>query len=653
MNTGAALPRHALWWLIGCQFYVILPHLTRVPLWVLAIYLGAALWRLQMHRERVLMPPRWLRLLLGLAAGGAVIASYQTLIGLDPMVALLLVASALKLIESVRAKDGYVLVSLGFFIMTTQFLYNQELPVALYSVVGTLLLVVSLIALNQRPSASISRREPLLALRMLGLAIPMMIVLFLLFPRIAPLWSVPSKNTQATTGMSGVLRPGDVTRLGRSAEVAFRVQFEDQIPPQRELYWRGMVLNQFADGAWRTLGWSDHPATERKLDKPIAVGDSLKYRIIIEPTMSHWLYAMPYAQSPTAGVFEAWDFRLAVRKPLESTFAYDVVTWPESSLQPELSPWRRETELALPGNLNPLTREWVERQVNAVGNGPELIARVLSYFREQPFYYTLQPPKIDDDDFVDQFIFQSLRGFCEHYAYSFVVMMRMAGIPARIIGGYQGGELNTLNNTLIVRQFDAHAWAEVWLDDQGWVRVDPTAAVAPERVEQGLEEALRGQEGFLADSLLSAYRFRGVSMVNWLRLRYDAAAWQWQSFIVGFNGDEQVELLESWFGEIKVSWFVAVLLGSWAVVLAPLIWWMNRSRSSSERLPVEEQFAALCRALARRGIERAVGESAISLLVRAESELPAGDPQLITLRRLIVELYTPINSSVERPHKPQ
>ena len=244
MNTDAALPRRALWWLIGCQFYVILPHLTRVPLWVLAIYLGAALWRLQMHRERALMPPRWLRLLLGLAAGGAVIASYQTLIGLDPMVALLLMASALKLIESVRAKDGYVLVSLGFFIMTTQFLYNQELPVALYSVVGTLLLVVSLIALNQRPSGSISRREPLLALRMLGLAIPMMIVLFLLFPRIAPLWSVPSKNTQATTGMSDVLRPGDVTRLGRSAEVAFRVQFEDQIPPQRELYWRGMVLDR-------------------------------------------------------------------------------------------------------------------------------------------------------------------------------------------------------------------------------------------------------------------------------------------------------------------------------------------------------------------------------------------------------------------------
>lgn len=640
MNTDAALPRRALWWLIGCQFYVILPHLTRVPLWVLAIYLGAALWRLQMHRERGLMPPRWLRLLLGLAAGGAVIASYQTLIGLDPMVALLLVASALKLIESVRAKDGYVLVSLGFFIMTTQFLYNQELPVALYSVVGTLLLVVSLIALNQRPSGSISRREPLLALRMLGLAIPMMIVLFLLFPRIAPLWSVPSKNTQATTGMSDVLRPGDVTRLGRSAEVAFRVQFEDQIPPQRELYWRGMVLNQFADGAWRTLGWSDHPATERKLDKPIAVGESLKYRIIIEPTMQHWLYAMPYAQSPTAGVFEAWDFRLAVRKPLESTFAYDVVTWPESSLQPELSPWRRETELALPSNLNPLTREWVERQVNAVGNGPELIARVLSYFREQPFYYTLQPPKIDDDDFVDEFIFQSLRGFCEHYAYSFVVMMRMAGIPARIIGGYQGGELNTLNNTLIVRQFDAHAWVEVWLEDRGWVRVDPTAAVAPERVEQGLEEALKGQEGFLADSLLSAYRFRSVTMVNWLRLRYDAAAWQWQSFIVGFNSDEQIDLLESWFGEIKVSWFVAVLLGSWVVVLAPLIWWMNRSRSSSERLPVEQQFAELCRALARRGIERAVGESAISLLVRAESELPAGDPQLVTLRRLADELYT-------------
>ena len=273
--TSLPLPRQALWWLIGCQLYVTVPHLSRVPLWILGVYAGAALWRLQMHRERADMPHKLLRLVLGFGLGGGVIVSYQTFVGLDPMVALLLVASALKGVESVRIKDGYVLVSLGLFIMTTQFLYDQQLPTMLYSVIGTLLLVMSLIAINQRPGASLSRREYLLALRMLGLAIPMMAVLFVLFPRIGPLWSVPSKTQQGTTGMSDVLRPGDVTRLGRSAEVAFRVQFDGPIPPNRELYWRGMVLNQFDNRAWRTLDWNDHPVTERQLERPTLQGDTL------------------------------------------------------------------------------------------------------------------------------------------------------------------------------------------------------------------------------------------------------------------------------------------------------------------------------------------------------------------------------------------
>ena len=645
--TSSLLPRQALWWLIGSQLYVALPHFSRVPLWILAVYAGAALWRLQMYRHRADMPHKLVRLMLGLGLGGSVIVSYQTFVGLDPMVALLLVASALKGVESVRVKDGYVLVSLGLFIMTTQFLYDQQLPTMLYGVIGTLLLVISLIAINQRPGASLGRRECFLALRMLGLAMPMMVVLFVLFPRIDPLWSVPSKTQQGTTGMSDVLRPGDVTRLGRSSEVAFRVQFDGSIPPNRELYWRGMVLNQFDNRAWRTLEWKDHPAIERQLERPTLEGDSLHYHVIMEPSMQNWLYALPYAESDSRGVFETWDFRLAVAKPLESTFSYKVVSQQPTALQPVLSQWRRETELAFPPGLNPRTRAWVAEQLAAVEGVDDFILRVLRYFREQPFFYTLEPPAISDDDFVDQFIFNSRRGFCEHYAYSFVVIMRMAGIPSRIVGGYQGGEVNDVNNTLVVRQFDAHAWTEIWLENRGWVRVDPTAAVSPARIELGLESALAEEERFLTDSLLSAYRFRNVSIINWLRLRYDAAAWRWQSFIVGFDSGEQINLLKLWFGEIKVGWFVAALLGSWIVILGPLTWWMTRSRRSSDRLPTEKAFAALCRILARRGIDRQIGETPLHFLTRVEAQLAANDPLVIELEKLAVRLYAPVSGSIE------
>ena len=259
-----------------------------------------------------------------------------------------------------------------------------------------------------------------------------------------------------------------------------------------KLYWRGMVLNQFDNRAWRTLEWKDHPAIERQLERPTLEGDSLHYHVIMEPSMQNWLYALPYAESDSRGVFETWDFRLAVAKPLESTFSYKVVSQQPTALQPVLSQWRRETELAFPPGLNPRTRAWVAEQLAAVEGVDDFILRVLRYFREQPFFYTLEPPAISDDDFVDQFIFNSRRGFCEHYAYSFVVIMRMAGIPSRIVGGYQGGEVNDVNNTLVVRQFDAHAWTEIWLENRGWVRVDPTAAVSPARIELGLESALAG-----------------------------------------------------------------------------------------------------------------------------------------------------------------
>ena len=327
MISGEQLPRRSLLWLIVCQIAVMLPHIQRIPLWVVAVYLAAAIWRLQMFRQRAEMPGKWLRLLLGLSGATLLFMSYGTFIGLEPMVALLLVAAALKLLEAIRERDGYLLVFLGFFICVTHFIFTQTLPATLYSLVCTGLLVTALIALNQSPGVGLSNHEPLLALKMLALAVPMMVVLFFLFPRIGPIWSVPSKSGQSITGMSDFLRPGAVTKLGRSAEIAFRAGFVGVIPENSALYWRGLVMSQFEQGAWRTLQWHEMPEVERKPIPPRVLAEPMRYRVVMEPTQQRWLYGMAYAESPTAGVYEATDYRLGVINPIEFQFGYEVSSW--------------------------------------------------------------------------------------------------------------------------------------------------------------------------------------------------------------------------------------------------------------------------------------------------------------------------------------
>ncbi len=360
----------------------------------------------------------------------------------------------------------------------------------------------------------------------------------------------------------------------------------------------------------------------------------------MDATQQRWLYGLSYAESETPGVIEAWDYRLGVINPLETQFGYDVMSWTGTPLQPELSPWRREVESEFPVDLNPRARAWITDLRARFSDDRQLVVAILNHFRSEPFFYTLEPPGISERDFVDRFLFDTRAGFCEHYAYSLVALARMAGIPARIVAGYQGGEVNPLNNTVVVRQFDAHAWAEVWFQGEGWVRVDPTAAVAPERVQLGLEAALASEEGFLADSPISAYRWRGISAINWLRLRYDAMAFRWQSFVVGFDSASQIDLLRDWFGEIRVSWFVAVLLGSWALVLIPLTLWLNRQRTANPYLPEEERFLAVSARLKSLGLERGFGESPLLLLAETRARLPADHPLRRDLEAAVAALYS-------------
>lgn len=621
MKFAQQVPRNALVWIILSQFVLVAPHLGRLPVWVLAVYVSCAVWRFQVYRGQWSLPGRWVKLLLILVGCAGIYLSYGSLLGLEPTVALLLTAFALKLLELVRRQDAYVVLFLGYFICITEFLFSQDLLVVLYSLLAVLLVTTALVALHQPGENRLRLRSLRTAGVMLAQAFPLMLVLFFLFPRIGPLWTVPLKSHAAKTGVSDFMSPGDISRLSQSDEVAFRVQFDGEIPPRSQLYWRGLVFSRLEGDTWSSLQYYDVPSSERRPPGISPPGDPLRYTVLMRPTQQNWLYGLHYAESRQGGVMQAPDFRLFRPVEIEDQYRYRARSWLGFTVEPELSDWRRRTELKLPPERNPRTRALALQMREEAASDARFVDAVLDMFNQQPYVYTLQPPLLGPNG-MDDFLFRTRRGFCEHYAHAFTVMMRAAGVPARVVAGYQGGEVNPVNRTVIVHQFDAHAWTEVWLPGEGWRRVDPTAAVSPARVEQGLEQAVAEEGSFLSESPLSPLRYRGINWVNSLRLQYDALTYRWQSWIVGFDGDQQLQLLQDWFGRLDARKFLLLLFGSWALVLLPVALWLLWRRPRQALSQVDRAYLACCERLARCGVPRQEGEAPGVYARRAADALP-------------------------------
>ena len=638
MKPDQQISRNALVWIIISMFTLVAPHAGRIPVWVLAVYIFAAIWRIMVFQGRWSFPGRWVKAGLIVSGFAGIYFSYGSLLGLEPTIALLLTAFALKLMELNQRKDGYVLLFLAYFICITEFLFSQELPVVVYSMLNVTLVTTALIAMHRPGEHQFNRKSIRLAAVMLLQALPLMVVLFFLFPRIGPLWSVPLKSHTAKTGVSDFMKPGDISRLGKSDEVAFRVQFEGEIPPQSELYWRGLVMSKLEDGAWRSLRYYDLPPDQRR-PRPVQTdGHPLLYQVILEPTQQHWLYSLRYASSPSPGVLASADYVLFSPAELEDERLYKVQTWPGAILEPTLSDWRRELELSLPSTENPRTLA-LARQLRAEAEDPQAyVDMVLARFTREPFTYSLNPRLLPAENATDAFMFETLTGFCEHYAAAFVLMMRAAGVPARVVAGYQGGEVNPVNRTVLVHQFDAHAWAEVWLEGRGWVRVDPTAAVSPERIEWGLERALAMEGSFLRESPLSLIRYRSVAWVNTLRLRYDALTYRWQLWVIGFDRDQQFQLLNRVFDGISVRKFVLALIGTWILVLVPIAFSLLRGRSRPAESEIQRCYLLFCDKLARAGVIRAPGETPDQFSARAVRSLRSSSGQIERITRLYGEL---------------
>lgn len=634
MTPAWQIHRNALVWLLTAFTAGIIVHADHLPIWVFIAALLAIVWQIQRYRGSWPAPGRIVKYgLLALCLAGLIL-EYGKPVGLEPMVALLISAFSLKLLEMEHRRDALLVIFLAFFVVALQALFDQSIGNSLY-IMGCLFLVTAaLVGLHQGVTeGSEGAVQPLRPLRVSAVlllqAIPLMLLFFLIMPRLGSFWSVPIQSHSAKTGMSDEMSPGNFSNLGRSADVAFRVSFEGDIPRQHQLYWRGLILSDFDGRTWSRTSPFRYEDThlvqwfgqkKQAWDSLISRnGQSIDYSVILEPTHQPWLYSLPTPLPQSPGVALTRDFRLLSSQPITRKTQYNVSSWLDFQIAPhELSSLHRSIALQLPQGYNPqslaLARSWRK----STRDDLQIVQQALSLYNKE-FTYTLSPPLLGTHS-VDEFLFETKKGFCEHFSSSFTFLMRAAGIPARVVAGYQGGERHP-DNYLVVRQYDAHAWAEVWIKGRGWVRVDPTAAVAPERIEFDLEAALSDGKGYLEDSPMSLVQFRHINWLNKIRLRLDSLNYQWAKWVLGYD-KVQENLLAKWLGEYSPLRIALVLLILGGGFLGTITLWHLRTLFSSEHDELDREFLRLCKKLEKAGILRNPGEGPRDYANRVAEQRP-------------------------------
>ena len=634
---GVALSAHQTHWLAMLLFAVQFPLLPFVPLWIGLfgmLLVGLRLLFLRRDRAHGEGPSRpassWLLLVAAMVAGFAIRQDFGYFAGRDPCVAFLFILLGIKFLEARSSRDGALLVCLSGFLLVALFFYSQSLLAGFAALPALLLIAATLqqLTVPARRAAGLAAWRSVLgsAGRMLLQGLPLALLLFVFFPRLsAPLWGLPTDRS-AKTGLSDRMAPGLISELSLSDAVAFRVDFDGAPPPARQRYWRGPVFSLYDGREWSPLPKPQPGRFEPAGSAPIS------YVVTLEPHDKPWLFALDFAVAPPGPAAPTGDDapdstlalltrdqQLIAPTPVTQPLRYRQLSVPKASFSAGDGRWRTEeiaANLQLPRNFartHPRTLALAnELRGRHVGDA-EFAGAVLSHFNEQPFVYTLSPPPLGAYP-VDGFLFDTRRGFCEHYASAFAVLLRAAGIPARVVTGYQGGEMNPRGNYMIVRQSDAHAWTEVLLDGR-WQRYDPTAAVSPSRIEMGLGGALPLGEPVPLLARLDSHWAKG------LQLAWDALNHDWRRLVVGFNHERQRSLWQELDLGRLPAWqmtTIAILIGTaWLGLLLGWLAWRRRRRD-----PVHAMWQTLCRRLARAGVAREVHEGPLAYTARAARRWP-------------------------------
>ncbi len=625
--------RHAANSLLLSAMAALALHIQRLPLWLSLGVCGLVAWRFLVENYGWRHPPRLIRWCLLLAAVVAVFNSYGTLLGRDAGTSLLALLVALKILEIRSLRDYFVSIFLLYFLTLGAFLFSQSLLTAGLALAVAVVTTAALVRLSL-PNALPASEGLRLTIAILWRAVPIMVVLYLLFPRIhGSLWGLPADAFDAHTGLSDTVAPGSINQLSSNDAVAFRVDFAGQRPHARQLYWRSLVLSRTHGTTWSRA--RDAVANNTNIWPYSGIGEPIDYTIDYEATGRRWLVAMDLPATVPAQATARPGFILEAKRPVQKRFQYALRSYPAQSAEP-LAPAAYAHHLHTP---RPMSRR-VQSLVDAWQREPDPVGAVLRYFHEQDFGYTLTPPLLTGD-FLDEFLFASRRGYCEHYAAAFAMLMRHLGFPSRLVVGYQGGEWNNAGGYLVVRQADAHAWVEVWRKHRGWTRVDPTAAVAPERIELGMTalQALLAQgalPGELEPATIRALLEGRWLARHWRRLEmyWDAANTAWNRWVMAYGPERQQRFLQS-LGFDTPSWgqVAATLIIGVAVLLLVLAATLLWTRDKPD--PVTAAYQRFCAKLRKSGLARHAHEGPLDFYRR----ISAARPDLATDSEPIIALY--------------
>ena len=593
---------------------IVLPHVSHLNLGVFSFFCLLLIWRFVGIWKPSLLPKfPWIVFLI--VCGMAIIYSqHRGFLGRDGGTSLFVIALGLKLMEIKTERDLYLINYLAFIVAASQFLYEQSILMAVYILLVSCVLLGSLVYINSLAAqTSLALKK---AAVIIAQAIPMTIVVFILFPRVeAPRWLLFNNDHQAKMGLSDSMEPGSITDLGMSDELVFRVKFSGAIPPPRQRYWRGPVLTQTNGKKWlqaKDLAYQQH------MDKLKFAGTPYEYTLLMEPQDKNWIFALDMPADFPQTLRQNANYQLVSADELNKRTEYKLTSFPAYNTGYITKTEYRDAR-QLPDKPSDKVKKLVAQLHGFDGSPDTFINALLNHFREEDFHYTLTPPLMEANP-IETFLFETRYGFCSHYASAFVYLMRVADVPARVVTGYQGGEFNAVGNFLEIKQADAHAWAEVWLDKQGWVRVDPTAAIAPERVEKAIDISRLVPGGLISYAAPSEGTQAAFNLLKQARQLWSNVDYNWQRWVINYNNSNQASFMSS-FGisdmKTMVYWMMAIIAIITAIL--SLFLFYQRPKPKDRTLLIYNRFL---RKIAKLGFTKNVGEGARDFAERIKLQLP-------------------------------
>ncbi|MDE2108486.1 MAG: DUF3488 domain-containing protein [Gammaproteobacteria bacterium] len=629
--------RTRLLWTLASLAAMTLPHAFHLAPWIVLTAALIALWRLGVAYFGWPLFSRYTRIAFGLLAFVGVYATYHTFNGPEAGTALLILLAGLKLMEAHSLRDYFLLLLISLFIGIANFLYDQTIPLAIYMIPAVWLTGTAMLNVAHPDSSQAGLSSVKTSARLLLSALPVALVLFLLFPRIpGPLWGLALPQSAGVTGLSTSMSPGSLSRLAQSDAIAFQVKFLGPAPRRSQLYWRALVLHDYDGQTWTTgnHAWIGSGVLS-------AHGPPVRYQVTLQPNRLHLLYALDLPEQAPANTHLTGDYEILTPQPVDELRLYAAASYTDYRYGADVPAWTLQRDLSLPSGIDPRARQ-LAKQWKATADPQQIVQDALRLFHDQPFRYTLQPALLTGPDRIDEFLFGTRSGFCEHYASAFVFLMRAADVPAHVVIGYQGGAPNPVDGYYVVRQEDAHAWVEVWLAGQGWVRVDPTAAVDPARVDQGLAAALPGEE-------IPGYFFNAHPWVGQLRDTWDALNNGWNQWILAYGPELQSRFLSriglAYGNWLQLALVLLVAIGAILLCVWGVLWWRHRPPPPSE---VQRSYLRFCKKLAGRGLARAASEGPLDYARRVSRLRPDLASAVHNISALYVSLRYAGNGDTRR-----